>query len=242
MSWPGVTLQSASLLLGVLVILAPGSWSQEPKSAALPSLTAAQIANQLEQHERLRAQKLQHYHTIRHYTVEFRGFKTIAGAMDVEANYDAASGKSLRVLSESGSHLLCEKVLRRAVDSEMEASHDKSANALTQANYRFRLLGSENLAGRPAYILFADPIKPSKFLYRGKIWVDATDFAVAKIEAEPSKNPSFWISRTLIQHSNGLDGGFWLPRFNRSESKIRIGGTAVLTIDYGTYQVVPSGF
>jgi hypothetical protein len=30
--------------------------------------------------------------------------------------------------------------------------------------------------------------------------------------------------------------GFWLPERNRSETKVRIGGTAVFTIDYGTYR------
>jgi hypothetical protein len=32
-------------------------------------------------------------------------------------------------------------------------------------------------------------------------------------------------------------GGFWLPQQNRSETEVRIGGTAVMTIDYGTYQI-----
>ncbi len=123
------------------------------------------------------------------------------------------------------------------MDSEIEASKDSGATALTPANYRFQLLGSESLDGHPAYILSVEPLKESKFLYRGKIWVDATDFAVAKIEAAPAKNPSFWISRTLIQYTSTKVGNFWLPQRSRSESKIRIGGTAVLTIDYGAYQI-----
>jgi hypothetical protein len=69
--------------------------------------------------------------------------------------------------------------------------------------------------------------------------VDGIDFAVAKMEVQPAKNPSFWISKTVIHHTNVDMGGFWLPKQNRSETKVRIGGTAVLTIDYGTYQIVP---
>ena len=63
------------------------------------------------------------------------------------------------------------------------------------------------------------------------------DFAVAKIEAEPAKNPSFWISRTLIRYTSAKTGNFWLPQRSRSETRVRIGGTAVLTIDYGAYQI-----
>ncbi|MGB6743068.1 MAG: hypothetical protein WBE38_05360, partial [Terracidiphilus sp.] len=130
-------------------------------------------------------------------------------------------------------------VLKRAVDSEEEASQNKEATALTAANYKFQLVGTESLNGRPAYILSVTPFKASKFLYRGKIWVDAEDFAVAGIDAAPAKNPSFWISRTLIRYTSAKTGDFWLPRQSRSESKILIGGTAVLTIDYGSYQIVP---
>jgi hypothetical protein len=161
--------------------------------------------------------------------------------MDVEVNYDAATGKSFRIVSRSGSKLLCDKVLKRAVESEKEASLDKGSSALTETNYRFNLAGNESLGGRPAYILDVEPLTASKFLYRGKIWVDAADFAVVKMETEPAKSPSFWISRTLIQYSSAKTDGFWLPQQVRSETRVRIGGTAVLTIDYGSYQIVPDG-
>jgi hypothetical protein len=135
--------------------------------------------------------------------------------------------------------VLCEKVLQRAVDSEREASLHKDATALTRANYKFYLKGQENLNGRLAYILDVEPVTPNKFLYRGRIWVDGIDFAVARMEVQPGKNPSFWISRTAIHHMNTNVGGFWLPQLNRSETKVRIGGTAVMTIDYGTYRIAP---
>ena len=132
--------------------------------------------------------------------------------------------------------MLCEKVLKRAVESEKEAWQNKAAMALTAANYRFHLVGSENVGERPAYVLEVEPILPSKFLIRGKIWVDVEDFALMKVEAEPAKNPSFWIARTRIEQICARTDGFWLPERNRSETKVRIGGTAVFTIDYGTYR------
>jgi G:T-mismatch repair DNA endonuclease (very short patch repair protein) len=208
--------------------------------AALPvSLTAAQIVEQMRQHTEVRAEGLKQYSALRHYSVEYRGFSTkIEARMDVEVSYDAASGKKFSIVSQSGSKVLREKVLMRAVESEKEASQEKASTALTEANYRFHLAGSESLVGRPAYILDVEPVTASKFLYRGKIWVDAVDFAVAKMETEPAKNPSFWISRTLIHSTSAKVDRFWLPSQLRSETKVRIGGTAILTIDYGTYAVV----
>jgi hypothetical protein len=222
-----------------LFLLAAGEvWAANGDTAPAANLSAAQIVEQMQRHNQARTQALKHYSSIRHYQVEYRGFsKTVVARMDVEANYDAATGKSFKIVSQSGSKLLCEKVLKRAVESEKEAAQDKGATALTPANYKFHLVGTESLGGRPAYVLDVEPVKESKFLYRGKIWVDAAEFALVKVEAEPAKNPSFWISRSRIQFTNAKMGDFWLPEKNRSETKVRIGGTAVLTIDYGSYQI-----
>jgi hypothetical protein len=196
----------------------------------------------MERRNRSQTEELKHYEAVRQYQVEYRGFAmTLVAKMEVEVKFDASSGKSFRIVSQSGSKFLCEKVLKRAVESEKEASQDTGATALTPANYRFHLAGSESLGGRPAYILDVDPVTESKFLYRGKIWVDAEDFAVVRIEAEPAKSPSIWISRTLIRYRSAKTGRFWLPEQNRSETHVRVGGTAVLTIDYGTYQIAPDG-
>lgn len=212
---------------------------QTPTSTSPAPLTSEQIVDRMQMHEQEQMERLGSYQALRHYAIEYRSFfKTLNAKIDVEVNYDAEFGKSFRILSESGSHTLCEKVLQRAVDSEKEASLNKGATALTTANYRFHLAGSETLNGRPAYILDVEPITPSKFLYKGRIWVDGIDFAVARMDVQPGKNPSFWISRTVIHHMNTDVGGFWLPQQNRSETKVRIGGTAVMTIDYGTYRIV----
>lgn len=229
-----------SLAVAVFAAFTCGGRAQAPNRASSAPLSLEQIVDQMQKHDQAQTEMLGGYQALRHYAIEYRGFfKTLDAKMDVEINYDASSGKSFRIVSESGSHTLCEKVLQRAVDSEKEASLAKNTTALTRANYKFRLAGREPLNGRPAYILDVEPITPNKFLYRGRIWVDEIDFAVVRMDVQPGKNPSFWISRTVIHHVNADVGGFWLPQHNRSETKVRIGGTAVMTIDYGTYRIAP---
>jgi len=194
----------------------------------------------MQRHNQDQSNQLKHYKALRHYQVQYQGFPANASAkMDVEVEFDASSGKSFRIVSGSGPKFLLDKVLKRAVDSEKEASQDKGQTALSEANYRFQLAGTDNVAGRPAYLLDVDPLKATKFLYRGKIWVDAVDFAVVKMETEPAKSPSIFIARTIIHYTSALTENFWLPQSMRSETKVRIGGTAVFTIDYGTYQIGP---
>jgi len=222
----------------MLVCIAAGVRAESEGAGTPTGLNSAEVVEQMHTHTAARIQDLKHFTALRHYQVEYKGYSATIGArMDVEAHYDAARGMSFRIVSQSGSKFLCDKVLKRAVDSEQEASSDTRSTELTPANYKFQLVGSETIAGRPAYILKVEPLSDGKFLYRGKIWVDAADFEVVKMETEPARNPSFFISRTLIHYTSVLAHGFWLPQKIRSETKVRIGGTAVLTIDYGNYQV-----
>ena len=231
--------RSAAFVQAILLICALFVLSAEPltvHSQANPP--ADQIVEQMQRHQAEQSKELKHYDALRHYRVQYKGLGTsIVATMEVEVNFDYRSGKTFRILSQSGSKLLCDKVLKRAVESEQEASKDKSSTVLNSANYSFQIAGTEVLDGRQAYILQVEPLKKSKFLYRGKVWVDAADYAVVKIDAEPAKNPSFWISRARIESANSKTDGIWLPLKTRSESRIRIGGTAVLTIDYGAYHV-----
>ena len=248
---PQNTYSNRMSVLGTLAILVASVYlhpqtapSSTPPGATpaltQPALTSSQIVEEMLRHNQARAESLRHYQSVRHYEVEYKGYSAKIGAkLVVEANYDAVSGKSFRVIAQSGSSLLVDKVLKRLLATEKDAEQDKTSTALTPANYNFRLTGFESLADRPAYVLEVDPLVNSKYLYRGKVWVDAADFAVVRIEAHPARNPSFWISSTAINHQYTKTDGFWLPAQNRSESKVRVGGTAVLTIDYGAYQVVP---
>ena len=222
----------------ILSVPSASSQAAVAEETISPTPTTPQIVEQMQQHDQRQARMLQNYEGMRHYSVVYRGFaRTITASMDVEVNYQSSSGKSFRIISQSGSGMLCDKVLKRALESEREASQDKASTALNSVNYKFQFVGADRVDDRPVYVLTVEPISPSKFLYKGKIWVDATEFAVAKMEVQPAKNPSFWISRTLIHHTNEIMNGFWLPEQNQSETKVRIGGTATMAIDYRSYRI-----
>ena len=130
----------------------------------------------------------------------------------------------------------------KLLESEQEAASDENRRrtALSTENYDFALAGYENDAAGGRYILDLLPKTKNKFLYRGKIWVDANDFAVVRIEGEPGKNPSFWIKKTEIAHRYVKVNGFWLPAENHTESVTRLGGRAILSIEYKDYKITRS--
>jgi hypothetical protein len=100
----------------------------------------------------------------------------------------------------------------------------------------FAQVGYESTPGGSFHILSVEPRTKNKFLYRGRIWVDAEDFAVVRLEGEPAKNPSFWTKDTKIEQIYAKVSDFWFPTSIRSTTSIRLGGRAYLTIDYKDYQ------
>ena len=209
--------------------------SSQTDQTPAPTVTTADIVRQLVDHNQDRANRLRYYTSQRHYHVEYHGFPHSAdAAMDVEAIYNAPS-KSFRVLSESGSPKLINHVLKKLLKGEQDAAGEQSRNALTPANYNFALLETVTEDGRNLFVLQVDPKSPSKFLFRGRVWVDAEDYAVMKVDAEPSESLSFWIRNTEIKHLYTKVGGFWLPKQNTTVTKVRLGGTATLTIDFERY-------
>jgi hypothetical protein len=160
--------------------------------------------------------------------------------MQVKVSYTAPGMKTFTIESESGSELLLNHVLHRLLESEKEAGSDaanRDAVALTTDNYRFSSLGCAQGNGKPQYVMQVEPLRDNKFLYRGTVWIDATDFAVTRIDAEPAKNPSMWIKRTVIHHEYEKAGEFYLPALNRTVTDVRMGGQAVLTIRYQDYKL-----
>jgi len=215
----------------------PSVAARAAASDSLSHLTVDDIVQRLADSEKRRAQDLKGYTEQRTYAVSYHGFPaSLSATVIVAVTYSAPATKQFRVVSQTGSKMLADRVLKKLFEAEQESAADPRQTAPTAANYKFTLVGQQLLDGRPCFMLRVEPHTNSRLLYRGTIWVDAGDFAVAKIEAEPARNPSFWIRGTKIHHVNAKTGEFWLPEHNESDTDVRMGGHAILTIDYGVYK------
>lgn len=215
--------------------------SSLPPAVIESRMNLSQVLDSLIEKNTERADALQKYQGRRLYTLDYKGFPSNFHAeMVVDMEYDAPATKQFKIVSQSGPQWLVDKVLKRLLDAEMESmSEENRAHvALTPSNYQFSQLEHQDGADSCSYSLAVEPKIPSKLLYRGRIWVDSRDFAVCRIEAEPSKNPSFWIKKTDIHHAYLKVGDFWLPAKNESVSQVRGGGRAVLTIQYQKYEIL----
>ncbi len=234
-----------SLFLTVTVTFGIACAASSDSGPLPPSITTAplsvdQVVSNLARKDVERAQALRHFDSSRFYRLTYRGFPGDREAeMTVEATYDSPASKSFKVISETGSKLIIDRVFKRLLESEKEAAEpDMHARTLlNRANYDFALIGFESSEKGSQYVLAVSPKAKSKYLYRGRVWVDATEFAVTRIDAEPAQNPSFWTKKSEIHHEYMKVQDFWLPRRNESISYIRLGGKAILTIEYNNYRV-----
>ena len=207
----------------------------EPRSV----LTPEQVVNNLIQRNLTRAPGLAAYRGTRTYHLEYQGFPGSKSAnMVVDVRYKSPRTKEFTIRSDTGSKLLIEKVFKKLLQGEKEALTDENARdtALNRDNYKFAPVGYESTSAGAFYVLAVEPRTKNKFLYRGRIWIDAKDFAVARLQVQPVRSPSFWTKDTKIEETYVKVGDFWLPASNRSTSNIRLGGRAYLRIDYKDYR------
>jgi hypothetical protein len=216
------------------------SFAQEP---SLVPLTADQIVERMVERNEQRAQALESYRGTRTYNLEYHGLASKSATLVVAMTYRRPNEKKFCILSESGSELLQGRVLKRLLDAEVEAMQEdqRRQTAMAPKNYEFRLLSYEPTSEQDFYLLEVMPRIKNKFLFRGRIWVDRQDFAVARMEGEPAKNPSWWTKRNDIHVTYEKIGEFWLPVRNETKTQVRIVGSSVLTIVYRDYEILNAG-
>src|ERR1022692_5163378 len=214
-----------------------GRSSYSSQNAPLP---ADQVARKIQERNAQRAAALDQFTGTRVYRMQYLGFPGDREAeMVVNMTYHAPDSKEFHVVSQTGSKFIIDHVFRKLLEAEQEAANEENHRhtALSAENYDFTLAGYEATPGGAQYVLNLLPKTKNKYLYRGKIWVDAKDFAVVRIEGEPAKNPSFWIKKTEVSHRYIKVNDFWLPAQNHTESVIRLGGRAILSIEYKDYRI-----
>jgi hypothetical protein len=175
----------------------------------------------------------------REYVLENHLFQKRA-RMLVRVNCDQSGMKHFEVLSEDGWKSANKRVLREMLVSESDSSHPdaRPKSRITSDNYTFRMSEASPLDGRMAYVIEAIPKRQDKSLFRGRIWVDAEDYALARVEGEPAKNPSFWTRKVNFVQQYHKDGFFWFPLLTTSVTDARLFGTTDVSIRYFDYKPI----
>jgi outer membrane lipoprotein-sorting protein len=206
-------------------------------------LTVDDVIQRVVQMNDARAKALERYSGLRSYHLECHCVSHKKADMVVRIDYHAPDKKEFTIVSESGSGSVRNRVFKKLLEAEQESMRDdnQQRSAITPENYVFQLRAYEKTDTKDFYVLDAEPRGKNKFLFRGRLWVDGKDFAITRVEGEPAVNPSWWTVKTDFKRQYQKIGNFWLPESNESETKVRVLGTAVLTIEYRDYQITQAG-
>src|SRR6266481_9108445 len=182
------------LLLAALFLL-PASAAAADESPSIP--TAEEIVARMGSRDLQRQVSIEGYTGMRRYVLENEHLhKRAEMLVQVQGNPDGT--KHFEVVSEEGWKAAHKHVLHKMLESETETSHPemRAKTRLNTENYEFEVVGTEPVVGRTAYVLEIKPKRKEKYLFRGRIWVDAEDYALVRAEGNPAKSPSFWTKST----------------------------------------------
>lgn len=229
--------------LATLVLLLVRAPLCAQQVAASAPLTADEVIRHVMEKNTERTRALESYSSLRSYHLECHCISHKKADMLIRADYIAPDKKVFTVVSESGSDTVRNKVFKKLLEAEQESMREENQQrtAITPENYTFQLSDYKKTDTDEFYVLDAQPLSKNKFLFRGHIWVNAKDFAITRVEGQPAVNPSWWTVKTDFTRSYQKIGDFYLPESNRSETKVRVFGTAVLTIEYREYQITQNG-
>ena len=220
-------------LLAALLLL-PASVAAADQSPSLP--TATEIIIRMGSRDLQRQVSMEGYAGMRRYVLDNQHFHKRA-EMLVHVEGDPDGTKHFEVVSEEGWKAAHRHVLQKMLESESETSHPeaRAKTRINPENYDFKMAGTEAIDGRTAYVLEVSPKRKEKYLFRGRIWVDAEDYALARAEGQPAKNPSFWTKSTNFVHIYQKSGPLWFPRSTQSVTEAHIFGITDVNIEYFDY-------
>ena len=221
-------------MYGTLILALPFLMAEGGLTPVVP--TVDEIVAKMIEHDGKRQAALHGYTAYRRYVLENPNHHKQA-EMLVRMTCREDGSKQFEVVHEDGWGGATKHVFPRLLEAEIEAARPdlRERSRITPENYTFEITGRDDVRGRLAYVISIEPKTSNKYLARGRIWVDADEYAIVRIEGEPAKNPSFWFKSVHFVHEYDKNGRFWFPVSDRSVTDVRILGATEMRIEYFDY-------
>jgi hypothetical protein len=207
---------------------------QPPDIAAIVRGVDASVQN--------RIGRLASYTVTEHYAV-FRGKDEVhpAAEMLVKTTYRKETGKSYDIVSQSGSSLWRNEVLGTLLDNEKRMSQPGNVETalINSSNYEMKLGGNpeEQFNGRNCLVLDITPRRNSQYLFKGKLWVDAQDFAIVQLKGTAAKSATFLAGAAEVTRQYDEMSGLPMATHAQAISGSTFLGQTMIKIDYTNYQI-----
>jgi hypothetical protein len=174
---------------------------------------------------------LRAYRARRHLEASSRGGKMKA-QLDAQTTLLPNGAFSFEVLSESGSNLLRQRVLRAALLEEQD-NHNSAKLAdsdFTRENYDF--LVQESALDSEFVRISLAPRRKSQLLIDGAAFVRRDDADLVRIQGVLSKRPSFWTRKVEITRHYARVDGVRVPIEVRLDADVLLVGDSAFDMTY----------
>jgi len=189
-----------------------------------------------------RMNRLASYSVTEHYAV-FRGrdLSTPAAEMLVKTTYRKQTGKSYQILSQSGSSLWRNQVLKTLLENEQKMSQPGNVETalINSSNYEMQLdkNPAQTLNGRECLLLDITPRRKSQYLFQGPLWVDAHDYSIVQLKGTAAKSAVFIANAAEITRQYSEVESVPMATHAEAVSGSALLGQTVVKVDYSGYQV-----
>jgi len=203
-----------------------------------PGMTGEELFSKVLEHNHLRDLCLEQYSAMRNYELKDPEGEVRAQER-VVVSYRAPDTKTFKTTSEDGSRVIRSVVFKRLMESEAETAGGQQHrdSSIKPANYTFNLIGEQDIGPYHCIVAEVVPRRKNKYLFEGKIWIDAQDLAIVRIAGHPARKLSFWINQVDFVRQYQKIGDFWLPLKDETFVDVKLYGKKVLTIDHHDYTI-----
>ena len=169
------------------------------------------------------------YRAYRRLEASTRGGKMTAW-LETWTSLDADGTFHFEVVRESGSELIRNRVLRKALETEQGVANDREASQvrLTRDNYDFQMGADEGDLATIGLL----PRRSSPMLLNGTVTVTRPDGDVVRIGGRLSETPSWWTRRVDIVQRYARVNGVRVPVEMSSRADVRVAGDSTFLMTY----------
>lgn len=148
---------------------------------------------------------------------------------------------SYRVLGFQGSNTIKNQVIARYLQAEQQGQADASL-AITPVNYKFKLRGGRRIeSGKEVFVFQLAPRESRVGLFKGEIWLDASNYLPVYERGRLVKNPSLFFKRVDFERAFSVQSGRVIPEHMNSVISTRIVGRVEVDVNYSNYAQTAEG-
>jgi hypothetical protein len=164
------------------------------------------------------------------------------GEFELQRKFEAPHTLQFTPVHYTGNGFVKNNVITRLLQSEVDhvQKDDPSLTALSLANYKFNYRGLSRVNERTVHVYQVKPHKKRPGLFKGRVYLDAHNGSLVRVEGSVVKSPSFFVKHIDFWQDYTDVQSFTLPTHIHSEAKARIVGRTIVDIVHRDYQAVPA--